>query len=127
MGVLYHLRHPLLALDLIHEHVAGDLLLFQSMQRGSKQLIDIEPDYPFEETDLFFESAWPKLHFVEREYAHDWTNWWVPNRACAEAMLRASGFQIEVRAEDEVYICRRTKMPYADRGTGAVYPAAGEK
>ena len=23
MGVLYHLRHPLLALDLIHEHVAA--------------------------------------------------------------------------------------------------------
>src|SRR5215210_3451931 len=35
MGVLYHLRHPLLALDLIHDHVARDLLLFQSMQRGS--------------------------------------------------------------------------------------------
>ena len=34
MGVLYHLRHPLLALDLIHEHVASDLLVFQSMQRG---------------------------------------------------------------------------------------------
>jgi len=30
MGVLYHLRHPLLALDLIREHVAGDLLVFQS-------------------------------------------------------------------------------------------------
>jgi hypothetical protein len=35
MGVLYHLRHPLLALDLIHDHVAGDLMVFQSMQRGS--------------------------------------------------------------------------------------------
>jgi tRNA (mo5U34)-methyltransferase len=35
MGVLYHLRHPLLALDLIHEHVARDLFVFQSMQRGS--------------------------------------------------------------------------------------------
>src|SRR3982750_3573348 len=28
MGVFYHLRHPLLALDLIHEHVAKDLLVF---------------------------------------------------------------------------------------------------
>jgi 2-polyprenyl-3-methyl-5-hydroxy-6-metoxy-1,4-benzoquinol methylase len=36
MGVFYHLRHPLLALDLIHEHVARDLLLFQTMQRGSE-------------------------------------------------------------------------------------------
>src|SRR3546814_1787716 len=30
MGVLYHLRHPLLALDLIREHVVKDLMLFQS-------------------------------------------------------------------------------------------------
>ncbi len=38
MGVLYHLRHPLLALDLIREQVADDLMLFQSMQRGSKKV-----------------------------------------------------------------------------------------
>ena len=31
MGVLYHLRHPLLALDLLHEHVVGDTLVFQSL------------------------------------------------------------------------------------------------
>jgi tRNA (mo5U34)-methyltransferase len=125
MGVLYHLRHPLLALDLIHEHVAGDLLIFQSMQRGSSKVTELEADYPFEETEIFHESGYPKLHFVEREYAHDWTNWWVPNRACAEAMLRASGFTIETRAEDEVYICRRAEMPYAAFGPGAVYPTKG--
>jgi tRNA (mo5U34)-methyltransferase len=125
MGVLYHLRHPLLALDLIHEHVAGDMLLFQSMQRGSAQVMEIAEDYPFEETEMFRESAWPKMYFIEREYAHDWTNWWVPNRACAEAMLRAAGFRIETRAEDEVYICRRTEMPYGQWGAGAVYPAKG--
>jgi tRNA (mo5U34)-methyltransferase len=126
MGVLYHLRHPLLALDLIHENVAGDMLIFQSMQRGSKQVMEIAEDYPFEESEIFRESAWPKMYFVEREYAHDWTNWWVPNRACAEAMLRSSGFSIETRAEDEVYICRRTEMPYAQYGPGAVYPQQGK-
>src|SRR3954469_18630980 len=36
LGVLYHLRHPLLALDLIHEHVVRDLFVFQSLQRGSE-------------------------------------------------------------------------------------------
>src|SRR3546814_20451141 len=41
LGVLYHLRHPLLALDLVHDHVARDLLVFQSMQRGSRE---VEPD-----------------------------------------------------------------------------------
>lgn len=123
MGVLYHLRHPLLALDLIHEHVAGDMLIFQSMQRGSKTVLPLDEDYPFEETDIFHDSGFPRLHFIEREYAHDWTNWWVPNRACAEAMLRASGFTIETRAEDEVYICRRGEMPYSERDGEAVYPA----
>lgn len=47
MGVLYHLRHPLLALDLIHEHVAKDLFLFQSMQRGSRDVAEVEEDYDF--------------------------------------------------------------------------------
>jgi tRNA (mo5U34)-methyltransferase len=127
MGVLYHLRHPLLALDLIHEHVAGDLLLFQSMHRGSQHVLELEEDYPFEQTDIFHESGYPKLHFVEREYAQDWTNWWIPNRACSEAMLRSAGFAIEQRAEEEVYICRRTERPYAgwEGPSGAVYPAQG--
>ncbi|MFP5405697.1 MAG: RsmD family RNA methyltransferase, partial [Gammaproteobacteria bacterium] len=40
MGVLYHLRHPLLALDLIREHVADDLMLYQSLTAGSTT----EPD-----------------------------------------------------------------------------------
>jgi tRNA (mo5U34)-methyltransferase len=125
MGVLYHLRHPLLALDLIREHVAGDLLLFQSMQRGSMEVPDLAADYPFEETAIFDDPAYPKLHFIEREYAHDWTNWWVPNRACVEGMLRSAGFSIETRAEDEVYICRAGEMPYAWGGTNAVYPHRG--
>jgi tRNA (mo5U34)-methyltransferase len=125
MGVLYHLRHPLLALDLIREHVAGDMLIFQSMQRGSAEVMELKEDYAFGDTAVFDESGYPKLHFVEREYARDWTNWWVPNRACAEAMLRASGFSIETRAEDEVYICRRAEVPYAERHQPAVYPARG--
>jgi len=41
-------------------------------------------------------------------------------------MLRAAGFAIETRAADEVLICRRTDMPYAQYlKTGAVYPAKG--
>jgi tRNA (mo5U34)-methyltransferase len=125
MGVLYHLRHPLLALDLIREHVACDMLLFQSMQRGSKHVLPLEGDYEFGETDLFFESGFPKLHFIEREYCGDWTNWWVPNRACTEAMLRSAGFAIEQRIEEEVYLCRVSDRPYAKFGPAAVYPQRG--
>jgi tRNA (mo5U34)-methyltransferase len=125
MGVLYHLRHPLLALDLIREHVARDKLLFQSMQRGSQHLLPLKPDYEFCDTEHFFESAYPKLHFIEREYCGDWTNWWVPNRACTEAMLRSSGFRVDKRIEEEVYLCSVADRRYAKHGPAAVYPARG--
>jgi tRNA (mo5U34)-methyltransferase len=106
MGVLYHLRHPLLALDLIHEHVARDLLLFQSMQRGSDIISPVEDDYPFSEQAIFEEVGYPRMQFVEHCYTGDPTNWWVPNRACVEAMLRSSGFAIASHPEPEVYLCR---------------------
>ncbi|HWF07624.1 MAG TPA: TIGR04290 family methyltransferase [Bryobacteraceae bacterium] len=107
MGVLYHLRHPLLALDLIYEHAASDLLVFQSMQRGSSEVMPTRPDYSFWETGIFAEPGYPAMYFVERRYANDPTNWWIPNRACVEAMLRSAGFEILTHPEEEVYICRR--------------------
>ena len=119
LGVLYHLRHPLLALDLIHEHVARDILMFQSMQRGSSAAEPVQSDYEFCEGDHFNRSDYPKLHFVEHCYAGDPTNWWIPNRACAEAMLCSAGFEIVAHPEDEVFVCRRVDT----RGPGAVYPA----
>lgn len=111
MGVLYHLRHPLLALDLVREHVAKDLMLFQTMQRGSNETMPIEPDYDFWQTEMFEQPEYPKMVFVERRYAHDPTNWWIPNRACTEAMLRSAGFAIVAHPEEEVYLCRATEVP----------------
>jgi tRNA (mo5U34)-methyltransferase len=110
MGVLYHLRHPLLALDLIRRHVARDLLMFQSMQRGDPSIAAIDSDYPITESEIFEKSGYPKLHFVEHSYSHDPTNWWIPNRACVEAMLRSAGFEIVGHPEDEVYLCRVAPM-----------------
>ena len=107
MGVLYHLRHPLLALDLIYEHVARDLMLFQSMQRGSDRAGKFDQDYNFWSTDQFDSDEFPKMHFIEHRYADDPTNWWIPNRSCTEAMLRSAGFAIAAHPESEVYLCRR--------------------
>jgi tRNA (mo5U34)-methyltransferase len=125
MGVLYHLRHPLLALDLIHEHVAKDLLIFQSMQRGSDEVEDVEADYDFTMIEPFDRSGFPRLHFIEHSYAHDQTNWWVPNRACVEAMLRSAGFRIVDHPEEEVYLCRWMPIDVPPDGPHAVYPARG--
>ncbi|MGK6319405.1 TIGR04290 family methyltransferase [Sphingomonas sp. DT-204] len=131
MGVLYHLRHPLLALDLIREHVAGDLMLFQTMQQGSPDVLQVPEDHPFHvpgttQPPSFFDNpAYPRMHFIERSFAHDWTNWWAPNAACSQAMLRAAGFAIEAHPEPEVYLCRVAPVPYARYGPAAVYPAQG--
>ncbi|MBE7201038.1 MAG: TIGR04290 family methyltransferase [Parafilimonas terrae] len=119
MGVLYHLRHPLLALDLIYETVARDLLLFQSLQRGSDDLPAVAPDYDFWDTDHFAAPGYPRMHFIEGSYAGDPTNWWAPNRACSAAMLRSAGFDILANPDPEVFLCRRGQRgPFAE----AAYP-----
>ncbi|MFN3324744.1 MAG: TIGR04290 family methyltransferase [Bryobacteraceae bacterium] len=110
MGLLYHLRHPLLALDLIHEHVARDILVFQSLLRGSREVQPLHGDYPFIETEIFHRETFPRLYFIEKQYAADPSNWWIPNRACAEAMLRSAGFSILDRPEEEVYLCRKVEL-----------------
>jgi tRNA (mo5U34)-methyltransferase len=110
MGVLYHLRHPLLALDLIHEHVAKDLFIFQSMQRGSPEVEPTRENYHFRETEMFERPGFPRMYFIEEKYAGDPTNWWIPNRACVEAMLRSAGFAILGHPEQEVFICRRREL-----------------
>jgi tRNA (mo5U34)-methyltransferase len=122
MGVLYHLRHPLLALDLLHQHVTRDQLVFQSMLRGSDRVDPLNRDYPFAETRIFEAAGYPKLHFIEHKYTGDQTNWWIPNRAAAEAMLRSAGFAIVAHPEREVFLCRHETL--SDAEPGAVYPAS---
>jgi len=105
MGVLYHLRYPLLALDLLRQHAVRRRLVFQSMLRGSTAQVPWAPDYPFADRTPFDNPAWPRLHFVEQCYAGDVSNWWIPNTACAEAMLRSAGFSITERPDPEVFVC----------------------
>jgi tRNA (mo5U34)-methyltransferase len=119
LGVLYHLRHPLLALDLIREHVVRDLFVCQSMQRGDPVVADPAHDYPFAETEIFERPGFPRLAFIEHRYSGDDTNWWIPNRACTAAMLRSAGFVIDGNPEEEVFICR----PAPRQIHRPVYPA----
>jgi tRNA (mo5U34)-methyltransferase len=100
--------------------VARDLLVFQSMLRGQPGGGRVDGDYPFSETAIFDEPSYPRLHFVERNYAGDPTNWWIPNEACAVAMLRSAGFSIESHPEAEVFICRTRDVALPGQ---AAYPA----
>jgi tRNA (mo5U34)-methyltransferase len=51
------------------------------------------------------EPGWPKMAFLEHHFAGDLTNWWVCNRAGAEALLCFSGLKIVGRPDREMYLC----------------------
>ncbi|WGF90839.1 TIGR04290 family methyltransferase [Marinivivus vitaminiproducens] len=123
MGVLYHLRHPLLALDLLHEHAVGDRLIVQSMLRGIEAHSPVAENYPFDTSEPFDAPAFPRLCFVEHRFADDPTNWWIPNRTGMEAMLRSSGFVIESQASDDVYLCRHGERSWAVERPPVVHQA----
>jgi len=106
MGLFYHLRYPLFALDKIIKKVRNHgRLLFQTMLRGSPNVKQWEKNYHFWNTEIFSDPDYPAMYFVEKSYADDQTNWWIPNRAAAEAMLRSSGLEILDRPEQETWIC----------------------
>lgn len=104
MGVFYHLRHPLYALEKVAKLVRGKLL-FQTMERGSSDELELAEDYPITERGLFYDQRFPRMYFVEQRYAEDPTNWWIPNAAASMAMLRSVGLRIVERPCHEVYVC----------------------
>ena len=74
--------------------------------RESEEAGAFEADYEFWEKDIFERPEFPRMYFIEQKYAGDATNWWIPNLACVEAMLRSSGFEILQHPESEVFVCR---------------------
>lgn len=104
MGVLYHLRYPLLALDKVAK-LSRERLVVQSMIRGVPGTIPVETDYPITESAMFEHPRFPAMFFLEHSYAGDPTNWWVPNEAGMEAMLRSAGLRIDAHPSREVYFC----------------------
>jgi tRNA (mo5U34)-methyltransferase len=104
MGVFYHLRYPLYALDKVITKVRGRLI-FQTMVRGSLVSPQLREDYHFWNKDVFNNPDFPCMYFIEKKYAGDPTNWWIPNHGAMEAMLRSSGLEIEAHPEAETWIC----------------------
>jgi tRNA (mo5U34)-methyltransferase len=104
MGLFYHLRYPLFALDKVIKKVKGELI-FQTMIRGSLAARQWEADYPFTNREVFRDPDFPAMYFIEQSYASDQTNWWIPNRAAVEGMLRSAGLEILGHPEEETWIC----------------------
>jgi tRNA (mo5U34)-methyltransferase len=104
MGVLYHLRHPLYALERVARRV-GRRLVLQSMVRGSPELLVPPADFPLDATAPFEDPRFPALYFIERSYGGDATNWFVPNESGLAALIRSCGLVIEEHRRPGVYFC----------------------
>ena len=116
MGVFYHLRYPLLALDLLARRTRK-LMMFQTLTMPGDSVYVPKPDYPITERTPLLESGWPKMAFIEHRFSKDPTNWWVANHAGVEAMLRSSGLRIKSRVAHEIYLCE----PARTRKRSTVY------
>ncbi len=110
VGVFYHLRYPLLALDILSLKMKTTMI-FQSLTIPGDGTIDGRADYDYEDRDGFLDPAWPKMAFVEEFFAGDPTNWWVPNHAGIEAMLRSAGLRVTERPSHDMYLCERDTTP----------------
>jgi tRNA (mo5U34)-methyltransferase len=90
LGVLYHLRHPLLAIDKIHSvcseymfletHALDEQFVYQGRGMTLKEINPILLNSPIMQ------------FYPEDELGHDASNWFAPNIRCVEAMLTTSGF-----------------------------------
>lgn len=108
-GVLYHLRHPMLALERIRKLCTGTILV-QSACEERPELVD-EPYCHF----------YPRGMAVEvpgDPGAVDPTVFFMPNRACVRAFMESVGFEdIEtVSADDSVSIVLRARSPRQAKG-----------
>ncbi|PYS37385.1 MAG: TIGR04290 family methyltransferase [Acidobacteria bacterium] len=116
MGVYYHLRYPLLALDVVAEKVKR-MMIFQSLTMPGMKVYKETEDHDIDDRDVLNEPGWPRMAFIENRFAGDPTNWWIPNHACIEAVLRSAGFHVTARPGHEIYVCKpgKTKSSEWDR------------
>jgi tRNA (mo5U34)-methyltransferase len=104
MGVFYHLRYPLLALDLLARRTRR-LMVFQTLTMPGETVYEDTADHAITERAPLLDPGWPKMAFIEHRFSGDATNWWVANHAGVEAMLRSSGLRVVQRPAHEIYFC----------------------
>jgi len=103
MGVLYHLRYPLLSLDILAQKTRR-MMVFQTLTMPGEEAADTPEDFDINDRKRMLEAGWPKMAFIEKKMAGDLTNWWAPNHAAIEAMLRSCGLRVTERPGHEIYI-----------------------
>jgi tRNA (mo5U34)-methyltransferase len=99
LGLLYHLRDPLLALDRIWEVCRPDALLVMETQLlDNALLVDGGAFRTLADIDPLLRDTCLMQFYPGDTLNGDPSNYWAPNAACVRGMLGAAGF--ETKAED---------------------------
>ena len=121
MGVFYHLRHPLLALDCMYDLV-DDLLIVESQVCDRWFVDEGGRTTKLEDYDIRLKSL-PFAQFYPRnELNKDGSNWWSPNEIGLKAMLESSGFSAQLHSREKaraVFHCRKQFRPKSHEFTVA--------
>jgi tRNA (mo5U34)-methyltransferase len=104
LGVFYHLRYPLLGLDMV-SRLVEKLMVFQTLTMPGEEVASRVDDLPFDDRAALAAPGWPRMAFIEQRLAHDPTNWWAPNHAAVLALLRSCGMRVTARPGKETYLC----------------------
>jgi tRNA (mo5U34)-methyltransferase len=104
MGVLYHLRYPLLSLDILSQKLRR-LMVFQTLSMPGTETAEVPEDFEIDDRKKMQQPGWPVMAFIEKKLAGDPTNWWAPNQACIEAMFRSCGLKVTNHPAHETFFC----------------------
>src|SRR3954454_8341493 len=104
LGVLYHMRHPLLAIE--------------KMRSLTRELLIVETH-----VDLLGLRRPAMAFYPGFELDSDWSNWWGPNPAAVIGMLEQSGFSAAIQVHPRTSIPGRlARTARALRGTSGTSP-----
>ncbi|MGE5295683.1 MAG: TIGR04290 family methyltransferase [Solirubrobacterales bacterium] len=126
LGVFYHLRHPLLGLDIVSS-ITSTTLFFQTLTMPQHGRMKCPQNITLAEREQMLDTAWPKMAFIERSLEGDPTNWWVPNHAAVEAMLRSCGWRSIRYLGEEIYRCENRVKRVLSTISRTMCPATVER
>lgn len=109
LGLLYHLKHPILALENLYQ-VTKELLVIETAIMPPERTPESFP-HPLGEQQMLLHP----LAFVENPAGakEQVFNWFLPGIEALKALLRTTGFDeveiVEAKNERAVVVCRKTK------------------
>ena len=95
MGVFYHLRHPLAALEAIRSVCTGNLIFQTITTPSGMKLNELDSQTNANvrlNSRVMHDDRFPTVRFVEGQIAGDSSCWFIPNVQAVAAMLRTCGF-----------------------------------